>query len=126
MTCPSCRIYRPGVCLACLDSEGSASGMSPAEFFEAGRIEGAERALLERDVGDVAWEVRWLRARVAFLLGLAETLEKDALEAHYAHQDDVAYLCRGSATQKRNEARGHQAKMDDCEAWLARAKAVLG
>lgn len=91
----------------------------------AGLAEGADRATLERNVADVAWEVRWLRARVAFLLGLAETLEKDALEAHYAHQDDTAYLCRSSATQKRNEARGHQAKRDDCEAWLVRARAGL-
>lgn len=70
----------------------------------------AERALLERDIAEVERAARDFRAREAVWLSYVALL--------------VDSPCQARAYQR--EADGNAARALDCEAWLARARAVLG
>lgn len=80
--------------------------------YRLGQRDEAWRALLERDIAEVAWEARWLLARARFLAGMATTLEEEGRTDH--------------AAGRRRECDKVSARLADCEAWLARARAALG
>lgn len=86
-----------GFCSGCLDSEGSTSGMSPAEFFEAGRL-----AAVRADVADF---VGWCEREAARYDG-----DADAWSA--------AWQYRSEAQWARGKADSLRVKAADCRRWL--------
>lgn len=95
----------------------------------AARIEGAERALLERDVAEVEFRIRFEADEVVSLQGASAW---DYLQARtWSEHTGRLYLSSASDFQRAgsyrsDEARERYAQLADCQAWLARARAVLG
>jgi len=120
--CPGCRpsaeeAYEAGMRLLLVNQKRLEVDLAAA------RIEGAERALLERDVAEVTKAIPSMRAHAMLTLrdGLGVAVEarrqkpggyREALDREASNTVEAALL--------------FAVEVVDCQAWLARAKAVLG